>query len=188
MNDNQTTKTDLARFSTLDYHPGSKAKIILWYLFNRIFINTYFPFPGAIKRTILKLFGARIGRGVVIKPKVNIKYPWFLTVGNSCWIGENVWIDNLTYVKLGSDVCISQGALLLCGNHNYKRPAFDLILGPITLDEGVWIGAKAVVCPGVVCNSHAILTVGSVATKNLEAYTIYAGNPAEKVRTRVFEK
>jgi putative colanic acid biosynthesis acetyltransferase WcaF len=100
------------------------------------------------------------------------------------WIGENVWIDNLGKVTIGNNVCISQGALLLCGNHNYKKSTFDLIVGEIHLEEGVWVGAKSVVCPGVTLKSHAILTVGSVATTSLESYTINQGNPAVKIRER----
>lgn len=70
---------------------------------------------------MLRKFGAKIGKGVFIKPLVNIKYPWNLDIGDYTWIGENVWIDNLTQVKIGSNVCISQGAMLLCRNHNYKK-------------------------------------------------------------------
>jgi putative colanic acid biosynthesis acetyltransferase WcaF len=93
----------------------------------------------------------------------------------------------LVPVKIGANVCISQGAMLLTGNHNYKKSTFDLITGEIILEDGVWIGAKSVVCPGVSCHSHAILTVGSIATKNLEAYSIYQGNPAIKIRERSIE-
>ena len=124
----------------------------------------------------------QIGKGVVIKPSVNIKYPWKLIVGDHVWIGENVWIDNLAEVFISDNVCISQGAMLLTGNHNYKLSTFDLIIGTITLEDGVWIGAKSVVCPGVKCASHSVLTVGSIATKNLEPYIIYQGNPAIKIK------
>lgn len=100
------------------------------------------------------------------------------------WIGEQVWIDNLAKVTLKSHSCVSQGAMLLCGNHNYKRSSFDLLVGEITLEEGAWTGAKTVVCPGVRLGSHSLLTVGSVATKSLEAYWIYQGNPAHKLKIR----
>jgi putative colanic acid biosynthesis acetyltransferase WcaF len=130
------------------------------------------------------MFGARIGKGVVIKQCVRIKYPWLLEVGDYSWIGECVWIENHAKVKIGNNACISQGAMLLCGNHDYKKTAFDLVTGPITLEDGVWIGAKATVCPGVICSSHAVLSVGSVASKNLDPYGIYRGNPAIKVRER----
>jgi putative colanic acid biosynthesis acetyltransferase WcaF len=133
------------------------------------------------------MFGAKIGQGVVIKPKVNIKYPWFLEIGNHVWIGENVWIDNLGKVQIDNHVCISQGAMLLCGNHDFSKVTFDLRVGEIHLESGVWIGAKSVVCGGVRCSTHAVLTVQSVATKNLESFGIYQGNPAQKIKTRVIE-
>jgi putative colanic acid biosynthesis acetyltransferase WcaF len=147
--------------------------------------KTMLPFPSSLKSKVLRAFGAKVGNGVVIKPNVNIKYPWFLEIGDHCWIGEGVWIDNLANVILGDNVVLSQGAYLLTGSHDYKKEAFDLLLGEIVLEDGVWIGEKATVCPGVTCESHSVLSVGSVATKDLEAYSIYQGNPAVKKRERV---
>lgn len=177
-------QTDLSRFDISWYNPGPRWKVVLWFLTNSLFLNTYLPIPIAVKRGVLRLFGAKIGTGVVIKPAVNIKYPWLLRVGNHVWIGEQVWIDNLSEVVIGDHVCLSQGALLLTGNHDYRRPTFDLTARPITLENGVWIGAKSVVCPGVRCQSHAVLAVNSVATGPLNAYGIYQGNPAIWVRQR----
>jgi putative colanic acid biosynthesis acetyltransferase WcaF len=77
--------------------------------------------------------------------------------------------------------------MFVTGNHNYKSPLFDLKLANIILEDGVWLGAKSLICPGVTCHSHAVLSVASVATKNLEAYSIYQGNPAEKIKDRVIE-
>lgn len=180
-------KSNLQSFQNKEYNPGSRLKIGLWYVVNAAcFANYVFPFSKT-KVSLLRAFGAKIGKGVLIKPNVNIKYPWLLEIGDHVWIGEQVWIDNLAKVVIGNHVCISQGALLLCGNHNYKKPSFDLIVGNITIEEGAWIGAKSVVCPDVIVHSHAILSVGSVATKNLEPYSIYQGNPASKVRDRKFD-
>lgn len=177
-------KTDLSKFTTGDYKAGPKWKVGLWFLLNYLIINSFLPFPYLLKVKILRLFGAKIGRGLVIKNKVRIKYPWKLSIGDNCWIGEDVWIDNLDNVTIGSNVCISQGAMLLTGNHDYTISSFPYRLGPIDLKDGVWIGAKSVVCPGVTCNSHSILTVNSVATKSLEPLMIYSGNPAINVRQR----
>ncbi|PRY88362.1 WcaF family extracellular polysaccharide biosynthesis acetyltransferase [Mongoliibacter ruber] len=177
-------KISLIKFDNSFYKPGSKVKILLWYLVNMFFFKSSFIFPSKFKTRILRIFGASVGKNVLIKPNVNIKYPWFLEIGDNVWIGEQVWIDNLAMVSISDNVCISQGAMLLCGNHNYKKETFDLIIGEILLEEGVWIGAKAVVCPGVKCFSHSILTVGSVATTNLNPYSIYQGNPALKIRER----
>lgn len=182
--DQQNGKTDLSRFSISWYNPGPRWKVILWFITNSIFINTYLPLPISFKIAILRLFGAKIGNKVVVKPGVNIKYPWLLHIGNEVWIGEQVWIDNLSEVHIGNNVCLSQGAVLLTGNHDYSRSTFDLTTRPITLADGVWIGAKSIVCAGVRCESHAVLSVNSVATRSLEAYGIYQGNPAVWVRQR----
>ena len=115
---------------------------------------------------------------------MNIKYPWNLSIGDNTWIGEGAWIDNLVKVEIGSNVCISQGGMLLTGNHKYKKKSFDLMAETIVLKDGVWIGAKAIVCPGVVCHSNSVLSVGSIAVKDLKEYSIYQGNPAIFIRTR----
>ena len=177
-------KTDLRTYNNSWYNPGNSFKRFLWMYINVIFFkSSFFPF-NSLKVFLLRLFGSKIGKGVVIKPSVNIKYPWKLIVGDYVWIGEDVWIDNLDNVIIGNHTCISQGALLLCGNHNYKKSGFDLIIKPITIEDGVWIGAKSVVCGGVTCYSHSVLTVASVATNSLEAYSIYQGNPCQKIKVR----
>ncbi len=181
-------QTDLLSYDNFPYNPGGSIfKRVLWHYTNTVFFKSnLFPFY-ALKVFLLRLFGAKIGSQVEIKPCVNIKYPWWLTIGNEVWIGENVWIDCLVPVTIGSNVCISQGAVILTGSHNYKKTSFDLITLSVVLEEGVWIGACAIVSAGVIAASHSVLTSGSVATKNMDAYTIYQGNPAVKVRSRTIE-
>lgn len=180
-------KTDLSSFNNSWYNPGASFfKRALWHWTNTVFFSSRFPFNG-FKIFLLRLFGAKVGNGVVLKPAVNIKSPWLLEIGDHAWIGEKVWIDNLVPVKIGAHACLSQGAMLLTGNHDYKKSSFDLITGEIILEEGVWIGAKATVCPGVNCRSHSVLTVGSIATKELDAYGIYTGNPAVKMKERIIQ-
>ncbi len=180
-------KTDLSKYNNSWYKPGNFIKRNLWYFTNVLFfINPLNP-VSKIKVVLLRLFGAQIGKGVVIKPGVNIKYPWKLSIGDFSWIGENVWIDNLDQVSIGAHCCLSQGAMLLCGNHNYTLPAFDLMIAPIVLEDGVWIGAQSIVTPGTTCKSHSVLSVQSVASKTLESYTIYKGNPATKIKERIIQ-
>ena len=180
----QQLKTDLSQYSkTLDTK-SSRLKTILWYFCNILFIRNRWNVFVGFKLALLRLFGAKVGKQVVIKPGVNIKFPWLLQIGDNSWIGEGVWIDNLTQVTIGSNCVLSQGAMLLTGNHNYKKTTFDLINKPINIEDGAWIGAQSVVCPGITVQTHAILTVSSVAVRNLEAYTIYMGNPAVKIRKR----
>ena len=159
-------------------------KPILWYFIGHPIVQSYYiPFSG-VKVWVLRKFGAKIGDGVVIKPGVHIKFPWNLSVGNHCWIGENTWIDNLAPVVIEDNVCISQGVYFCTGNHDWCDPAFQLRLGSIHLGEGSWIAAKSVVGPSVSIGYGAILTIGSVTTQSLEPMTIYAGNPAQPIKLR----
>jgi putative colanic acid biosynthesis acetyltransferase WcaF len=175
---------DLSAYNNKWYKPGSSLKRFFWYWTNVVFFKTgLFPVYG-LKTFLLRLFGAKVGQGVLIKPFTNIKYPWLLELGDHIWIGENVWIDNLAKVMIGNNVCISQGALLLTGNHDFSKRTFDLVVKPIVVEEGVWIGAKAVVCGGSVCRSHAVIAVGSVVNDEADAYGIYKGNPAMKIKQR----
>lgn len=178
-------KTDLKKYDNSDYNPGANIiKRVIWYFVNIVVFRTgLFPIS-SLKVLLLRLFGARIGKKVNIKPFVNIKFPWFLRIGDHVWVGEQVWIDNLTIVTIGNNACLSQGAMLLTGNHNFQKATFDLITSEIIVEDGAWIGAQSIVCPGVICGSHSVLTVGSVATKNLDPYSIYSGNAAIKVKDR----
>jgi putative colanic acid biosynthesis acetyltransferase WcaF len=137
-----------------------------------------------LKCSVLRWFGASVGRGVVIKPDVKIIFPWKLTLGDHVWLGEECWLLNLAPITLEDNVCISQRAFLCTGNHNYKSPGFDLITKPIRVEDGAWIGAGAFVGPGVTVGKHAVLTAGSVATKDLKPYWVYQGNPAVQVKKR----
>ncbi|MBB2144083.1 colanic acid biosynthesis acetyltransferase WcaF [Pedobacter sp. LMG 31464] len=183
-----TKETQLKKdFDKKDFNPGaSSLKIVCWYFTSMFFFRSgLIPFSSVLV-FILRIFGAKIGKDVRIKPFIYIHYPWKLTIGDYSWLAE-CRIENLAEVNIGKNACVSQQAMLLTGNHNYKTTGFDLITKPIVLEDGVWIGAKATVCPGVIAKSHAVLAVGSVATTNLEAYSIYQGNPASKVKDRVID-
>ncbi|MEO5684474.1 MAG: WcaF family extracellular polysaccharide biosynthesis acetyltransferase [Chitinophagaceae bacterium] len=178
-------KVNNALYGTTIQIGASKPKQLLWYLVNIIFFKNSFNIFSGSKVFLLKSFGANIGEGVLIKPGVNIKFPWKLSIGNHSWIGENVWIDNLSEVSIGANVTISQGALLLTGSHDHTKERFDFISLPVVLEEGVWIGAKGIVFGGVTAHSHSILGMNSVAEKNLAPYIIYKGNPAVPVIERI---
>ena len=178
-------KINLVNFDNSWYQPGKNKVIrIVWYSINAICFNSSLIPSSLVKMKLLRLFGASIGKGVVIKPNLNIKYPWKLSIGDYSWVGEGVWIDNLTEVTIEDNCCISQGAMLLTGNHNFKKTTFDLMIGEIHLCSGSWVGAMTVVCPGVTMEENSILTAGSVASSDLEANSIYRGNPAVFTKRR----
>ena len=167
------------------YSPGASLfQQALWFFIGDILVQTsWLPFR-SVKVAILRLFGAKIGRGVNVKPGVKIKFPWRLIVGDYVWLGENVWIDNLATVTIESHVCISQGAYLCTGNHDWSDQQFGLKIGEIYLQEGCWIGAKTAIAPNVVVGRGAILTLGSTALQSLEPMMIYTGNPAQAIKAR----
>jgi putative colanic acid biosynthesis acetyltransferase WcaF len=176
---------DLTSFDNSWYRPGrGKVLQLTWFFLGLpVLRSIWLPFSG-VRRSLLRLFGARIGAGVVVKPGVRVKYPWLLEVGQNTWIGEDVWLDNLAPIRIGSNACISQGAYLCTGNHDWTDPTFGLVVRPITIGDGAWIGAKAMVCPGVDVAECAVASAGCMVTRNLEAYTVYAGNPAVAIKTR----
>jgi len=155
------------------YHPGEFTrgagliKTALWYVVSAaVFETPWFPLS-RIKRTLLRWFGAQVGDGVVIKPQVRIKFPWRLSIGEHTWIGQEAWIDNLAEVSIGAHCCVSQGVYLCTGSHDIRRPHFDLITLPIVLDDQSWVCAKAVILPGVTIGQSAIVSAGSVISRNV---------------------
>ncbi len=176
---------DLAHYRVTGYEPGAGVlRRVLWYLINAAVFATSIVPLSAPKRALLRAFGAQVGAGVVLKPRISIKHPWRLHIGAHSWIGEGVWIDNLVQVTIGANACLSQGALVLTGNHDYNSRTFELLTRPVNVDDGAWIGAKAIVCPGVTVGRNAVVTVGSVLTRDAEPEGVYAGNPAQRIRTR----
>ena len=169
------------------YNPGPKWKIALWYAVSIVFFRTTIPYPSQLKVIMLRMFGAKIGRGVIIKPSVIIKYPWKLSIGNHSWIGEQVWIDNLDQVTIGNHCCISQGAMLLCGNHDYTKGTFDLVINSIILDDGVWVGARGLIGPGVHLKKNSVISAATIQTKSTEMNCVYKGNPALLHSDRVMQ-
>lgn len=156
----------------------------LWYLAKWLLFLTAVPIPSWIKSRVLQLFGAGMGRGVVIKPRVNIHFPWKLTVGDHAWIGEEVFILNFEPIVIGSHCCISQRAFLCAGNHDYRDPSMPYRNRPITISEGAWIGAQTFIGPGVTVGIDAVIAAGSVVTQDQPAGMICQGNPCHALRTR----
>jgi len=178
-------KTDFSTFRD-EVSPGffRKFRYLIWLLVSNIIFTTNIPYPNGFKVWILRTFGSKIGLKVVIKPWVKIKFPWNLTLGDHVWLGEEVWIDNISMVTIQSHVCISQGALIITGNHNYTKSYFPLITKPILIEEGVWVCAKAIVTGGVTLKNHSVLSLGCIATKDLDSYYIYGNFPLEKIKPR----
>jgi len=154
---------DLANFNNATFSRGaSRVKEALWWLARSMFFAPWLPLPSALKVAVLRLFGAKVGRGVVIRSRVNITFPWKLELGNHVWLGDEVLILSLERVTIGSDVCISQRAFLCTGSHDFSKETFDLITRPIEIGDGCWIAAQAFVGPGVVLPQGTWVKSGEV--------------------------
>jgi len=180
------SKVRLGEFDStkgLDRGAG-KLKEISWYFIKMFFFLTAFPFPTSFKKKLLLMFGAKVGEGCVIKPRVNIHFPWKLEIGNNVWIGEEAFILNFEKLIIGNDVCISQRAFLCGGNHDFRDPSMPYRNGPITLHNGCWIGAGAFIGPNVTVGTDTVVAAGTVITSSLPPNQIYKGNPANPVGPR----
>jgi putative colanic acid biosynthesis acetyltransferase WcaF len=156
----------------------------MWYMLKCLLFLPGWPMPSSVKCLLLRSFGARVGKGVVIKPRVNIHFPWKLAVGDYTWLGEEVFILNFEPVTIGAHCCISQRAFLCTGNHDYRQPEMPYRNCPITVEDGAWIGAQVFVGPGVTVGIDAVVTAGSVATKSVPPGLICSGNPCIPVKER----
>src|SRR3954469_24719001 len=173
-----SAKIDLSQFENASYNPGASWFVrVAWFTLGLPLLRCSVIPSSGFRRALLQLFGARIGTGAVLKPGLRVKYPWNLKAGKNCWFGEDVWIDNLTDVSIGDNVCISQGAYLCTGNHDWADPAFGLIVRPIRIMDGAWVGARSSVTPGAVIGEGAVAGFGTVVMKNIPAYEVHVGNP-----------
>jgi putative colanic acid biosynthesis acetyltransferase WcaF len=180
--------TDLSIFRhQLHIRLVDKLRYALWLILSNVFFLTNIPYPNFLKVFILRLLGANIGSNVVIKPWVKIKLPWKLVIGNHVWLGESCWVDNISDVIIGNHVCISQGALLLTGNHDYTKRSFDLMTKAIHIEDGVWVGAQATIVGGVILRTHCIIGIGVTVFRDTEAYKVYRLTSNIVVKDRVIK-
>jgi putative colanic acid biosynthesis acetyltransferase WcaF len=179
------SKVRLCDFDSTNFDRGAgHLKETFWYLTKVIFFLSAIPYPNSFKAFLLKMYGAKVGKGLIIKPRVNIHFPWKLIIGDDVWIGEEALILNFEKISIGSNVCISQRAFLCGGNHNYMDPSMPFRNGPITLYDGVWVGASCFVGPNVTIGTDSVVVAASSVTTNLESNGIYRGDPAVFIKHR----
>lgn len=157
---------------------------MLWYGCKMVFLLSAFPWPSSIKVRLLRAFGARVGNGVRIKPRVNIHFPWKLEIGDHAWIGEEVFILNFELVRVGAHACLSQRAFLCTGNHDFRDVTMRYRNASINVEAGAWVGAQVFVAPGVTIGIDAVITAGSVVLKDAPACMVSGGNPAQAIKPR----
>jgi len=154
---------NLSQFDNSQFSRGaSRWKELAWWVARSLLFAPWFPVPSALKVAALRGFGARIGRGVVIRSRVNITFPWRFECGDCVWLGDEVLVLSLDRVTIGSHVCISQRAFLCTGTHDFGRETFDLVTRPIVIGDGCWIAAQAMVMPGAVVPAGTMVKAGQV--------------------------
>lgn len=131
--------------------------------------------------------GGRIGRGSAISRRSRIDYPWKITIGTGSFIGDESWLYAMAPIVIGNDVCISEKVSVLTGTHDVTSPSFDLKTKPITIEDKVWIATGVIILPGVTIGEGAVVGAGAVVTKDVEPWTIVAGNPAKFIKKRTLE-
>ena len=166
---NAARRRRLAGFTGRGYDKGRAAHWqIAWLLVSGLVVTRWWC-PLRLRVAILRGFGADIGANVLIRHRVRVHWPWKLTVGDDSWIGEDVWLLNLEPVVIGSDVCISQGALLCTGSHDRNSPTFEFDNAPITVGDGAWIATRATVLRGVTVGADAVVGACALVTRDVPA-------------------
>ena len=153
----------LKKFKKKDLYQGKLIKNFIWYIINNLVFYSFFPFSN-VKIWLLKIFGAKVGRNVILKEYIRIKFPDKLIIEDNVWIGAGVWIDNIAEVKIGENCCISQDVYFCTGNHNSKLETFDLIAEKIVVNKNSWIAAKCILGPGVEIKENSFVKIGSIIT------------------------
>ncbi|MGY6529650.1 MAG: WcaF family extracellular polysaccharide biosynthesis acetyltransferase [Cyanobacterium sp.] len=153
--------------------------IFLWWIVEAIvFSLTPHPFNG-VRRTLLKLFGAKIGKGVVIRSSARFLYPWKVTIGDYSWIGDRTYFYSLDNIIIGSHTVISQHSYLCTGSHDYNQPHFDLVTSPIIIGNGVWVASHCFIAPGVQIGANTIIGARSTVLGNIPSAKIAWGTPCK---------
>lgn len=160
---------DLSKFSGEGYDKGrSVGWQVAWLVVQSLVFKRWWM-PASARARILRLFGAEIGQGVLIRHDVTIHWPWKLAIGDHSWIGVGAWILNLEPVTIGSNSCISQQALLCTGSHHYDSPSFEFDNGPIVIGDRVWVAVRATVLRGVRIGDDALIGACALVTHDVAA-------------------
>lgn len=178
-----TKEIDLTQAPAVNPYRRSRIVELCWHLAELAILRNPLVFGTWPRITILRVFGARVGRKVVAPWPFRVHMAWNLSVGNNCWIGDGAWFHNQGPIVVGDNVVISQQAFLTTGTHDINND-MALVIRPIRIQAGAWITTRSFVSPGTTIGEGVILTPLSVARGHLDSFGIYAGNPAKRVSTR----
>ncbi|MGB5963403.1 MAG: hormogonium polysaccharide biosynthesis acetyltransferase HpsU [Coleofasciculaceae cyanobacterium] len=171
---------DLRKYDSSKYDRGRPGwLVLLWWLVQAIAFPLSLHTFNNFRCWLLRLFGAKIGTGVIIRPTARFTYPWKVEIGDYSWIGDDVVFYSLDLIKLGSHCVISQECYLCTGSHNIQDSAFALITAPITIGNGVWVATDCFIAPGICIGANAVIGAKSSVFKNIPAQQVCWGTPAQ---------
>ncbi|VXC02647.1 putative glycose-acyl transferase [Flavobacterium sp. 9AF] len=165
-----------------NFRGRNKIIVQLWWIVQATFfaLSPQVLYPW--RRFLLRLFGAKIGKQVVIRPNVKITYPWKVIIGDYSWIGDDVVLYSLGEIQIGSNTVISQKSYLCTGSHEYQKQSFDIYNKPIIIKDSCWIATDVFIAPGVTIENEIVVGARSSVFTNLYEKGVYIGNPAKKVK------
>lgn len=171
---------DLSQYQQPNFDRGRPQWFIfLWWLIEGIvFPLTPHNFYG-VRRGLLKLFGAKVGQGVVIRPSARILFPWKVAIGDYSWIGDNVYLYSLNEINIGCHSVISQNSYLCTGSHDINDVHFSLMTAPIAIGNGVWVASDCFIAPGVKIGANTVIGARSTVLKNIPHEVIAWGSPCQ---------
>lgn len=176
---------DLSRFRMLPGFRGrSGAFVQVWWLVQWFLLR---PSPQVLydfRRNLLRMFGARVGKHVLVRPSVWITYPWKVSIGDYSWIGDEVVLYSLGQVEIGAHTVISQRSYVCAALHDYSQVTFDIVAAPIHIADQVWLATDVFVGPGVSIGTGTVVGARSSVYQDLPAGVICHGNPARVIRPR----
>jgi putative colanic acid biosynthesis acetyltransferase WcaF len=157
----------LRAFSGTGYDKGAgRLKQTVWFVVLNLVFRAWWC-PRSWRPGLLRAFGASVGERVLIRHRVRVLWPWKLSVGDDCWIGEGVWLLNLEPITLGHDVCLSQEAFLCTGSHDPTSASFEFNNAPIRVASGAWVAAQAMVMRGVVIGEGAVVGARAIVSHDV---------------------
>lgn len=157
---------------------------VLWSCVSPLFRWSPRPFWGW-RCSLLRCFGARLGRGVNIYPSCRITIPWHLEIDDWSTIGDGVILYALGTINIGASVTVSQGAHICAGSHDYENPKFSLLKLPITIQDSAWVCADAFVGPNVTIGEGAVVAARAVVVKDIASWEVVGGNPCKRIKSRM---
>lgn len=176
---------DLSKFVLPNNFRGKPGWFVqIWWLVQSTLFRWSPQFAYGWRTWLLRLFGANIGKGVVIRPTATFTYPWKISIGDHSWIGDDVCLYSLGKIVIGKNVVVSQKSYLCTGSHDIDKIAFDIYAKPIRIEDEAWVAADVFVAPGVTIGRGSVVGARSSVFQDLPEGMLCLGNPAKAVKPR----